>query len=361
MFLDHERDRPEFTEEYAKRRAHNEPIVEITQHKGESECQTGVGTTDEQCGFENLPYDRFGGRFDPRQVFEPTRTNFVRSGLSDGLALDAKLGTNPFRFGLIGSTDTHLGTPGAVAEDRHQGHGGAGIVRPDGKAIGLPDNIEFNPGGLAVIWAEENSRDALFAAMRRRETYATSGPRMTLRFFGGWDLPEDLCGGPLVSAGYENGVPMGSNLSTRTSATTAPRFATLAAKDASGAPLERLQIVKGWLDGGEIREKVYDIAGKAGVGTVDTATCTISGAGQDTLCDVWTDPDFSPGERAYYYARVLEVPTCRWSTHICNAQGVRCDDPSTIPPNGEGCCDDRYPKSIQERAWSSPIWYNPGQ
>ena len=115
--------------------------------------------------------------------------------------------------------------------------------------------------------------------------------------------------------------------------------------------------MKGWLDGDEIREQVYDVAGKAGVGTVDTSSCEISGGGSDSLCTVWADPDFDAKAPSYYYARVLEVPTCRWSTFICNAQGVDCDDPSTIPDSGEGCCDPTYPKEIQERAWSSPIWY----
>ncbi len=358
MFLDHERDRPAFGRDYADRRRRDEPIVEIMQHKGESECKTGVGTSDELCGFEKLPYDRFGGQFDPRQVQPPTRTNFVRNGLGDGLLLEGKLGVNPFQFGLIGSTDTHLGIPGAVAEDRHQGHGGAGPIRGDGRPIGLPDNIEFNPGGLAVVWAEENSRDALFAAMRRRETYATSGPRISVRFFGGWQLADDLCSGELARAGYAGGVPMGGELPALPSSA-APRFATLAMRDSAGAPLQRIQIVKGWQAGDSIEEAVYDVAGTPGLGSVDTATCKISGEGHDTLCVVWTDPDFDPSARAYYYARVLEAPTCRWSTHICNEQGVRCDDPSTIPDNGAGCCDDRYPKVIQERAWTSPVWYKP--
>ncbi len=345
---------------YARRRAYNEPIVEIMQHKGESECQTGIGTVDELCNFEKLPYDRFGGRFDPRQVATPTRTNFVRSGLGDGLALAGKLGANPFQFGLIGSTDTHLGTPGAVAENQHQGQGGAGIVRGDGKAVGLPDNIEFNPGGLAVVFAEENSRDALFAGMRRRETYATSGPRMSVRFFGGWNLRDDLCGGgELAREGYAAGVPMGGELSATGNETRALRFATVALKDPQGAPLQRVQIVKGWQVGDEIREKVYDVAGTPGVGSVDIASCEISGEGHDSLCSVWTDPEFDPSARAYYYARILEVPSCRWSTFVCNAQGVRCEDRSTIPSDGAGCCDERYPKEIQERAWTSPIWVRP--
>ena len=364
MFLDHERDRPAFGPEYAKKRAEYEPILEIMQHKGESECETGVGTTDEQCGFEKLPYDRFGGRFDPRQVFQPTATNFVRTGLSKGLQLEQTLGTNPFKYGLIGSTDTHLGTPGAVAENTHKGGGGAGMVRADGKDVGLPDNIEFNPGGLAVLWAEENSRDSLFAAMQRREAYATSGPRMTVRFFGGWDYPADLCGGDIVDVGYAEGVPMGGDLAPSVSANGSPRFVVQALRDpgtkvSPSAPLQRIQIIKGSLEGGEVREQVFDVAGKAGVGSVDTATCEISGAGSDSLCTVWTDPDFDSRSSAYYYARVLEVPTCRWSTFICNAQGVDCSDPSTIPESGEGCCDARYPKEIQERAWTSPIWYRP--
>jgi len=361
MFLEHERDRPPFGPDYASTRARYERVVEIMQHKGESECRTGVGTSDEQCGFEKLPYDRFGGRFDPRQVFTPTETNFVRTGLGRGLALEAALGVNPFKLGMIGSTDTHLGTPGAVAENTHQGHGGAGMVRADGRPIGLPDNIEYNPGGLAVLWAEENSRDALFEAMRRRQAYATSGPRIVLRFFGGWDYQPEICDGDLAGIGYAGGVPMGGDLPPP--ASDAPRFAVQALRDpgsevSPSAPLERIQIVKGWLDGDEVREKVYDVAGRAGGASVDTSTCERSGRGWDSLCTVWRDPDFDASERAYYYARVLEVPTCRWSTWVCNAQGVDCDDPSTIPPGGAGCCDPAYPKEIQERAWSSPIWYD---
>ena len=236
------------------------------------------------------------------------------------------------------------------------------MVRADGKPIGLPDNIEYNPGGLAVLWAEENSRDALFAAMRRREAYATSGPRIAVRFFGGWDYPADLCDGDVAAVGYEGGVAMGGDLPPRTALDGAPRFAVQALRDAGtpvspSAPLQRIQIVKGWLEGEENREKVYDVAGGAGVGSVDTATCAISGEGADSLCAVWTDPDFDATQRAYYYARVLEVPTCRWSTYICNAQPGRLCRPFDYSRRGRGLLQSPIPQGNPERAWTSPIWY----
>jgi len=230
--------------------------------------------------------------------------------------------------------------------------------------VGLSDDLEFNPGGLAAIWAEENSRDALFEGMLRRETYGTSGPRISVRFFGGWDYPTDLCSAAdLPAQGYARGVPMGSDLSARAKGANAPRFAVSALKDAGtpGAPgtdLERVQIVKGWIENGVTREHVYDIAGSVDNGaSVDLASCTTHGASFASLCAVWEDPDFAPSERAFYYARVLENPSCRWSTWLCNAQGVDC---SVGAPAGlEACCDPAVPKTIQERAYSSPIWIAP--
>src|SRR5262249_34583238 len=166
----------------AARRAAMEPLVEIIQHKGDSECLTGLDTTDEQCGFEKLSYDRFGGKYRPEMRFAPQHGSFVREALGTGLATAARIGANPFHVGFIGSTDTHTAAAGLVDEQGHPGHGGAsGALRHEGPV--LPDDVEYNPGGLAVLWAEENSRDALFAAMRRRETYATSGPRMVVRVF----------------------------------------------------------------------------------------------------------------------------------------------------------------------------------
>jgi hypothetical protein len=226
-----------------------------------------------------------------------------------------------------------------------------------------PAGIEATPGGLAVVWAEENSRDALFAAMRRREVYGTSGSRPILRFFGGREASLH-CGDPaFVESAYAGGVPMGGDIGP-VRGSRSPKFGVLAFKDpgtvsAPGAPLQQVQIVKGWVDaGGQSHEKVFDVAGNPQNGAgVDTTTCTPTGAGFDSLCAVWSDPEFDASQRAFYYARVLENPTCRWSTYLCNQQGVDC---SGTPPTGyEECCNPAVPKTIQERAWSSPIWYRP--
>jgi hypothetical protein len=350
---------------WAATRAAMEPLVEMIQHKGESECLTGLDTTDEQCGFEKLAYDRFGGKFRPEMRFAPSRGSFVREALGTGLAVAARTGANPFHMGFVGSTDTHIAAAGLVDEQGHPGHGGASSsLRHVGPV--LDDDVEYNPGGLAVLWAEENSRDALFAAMRRREAYATSGPRMVVRVFGGWDLPPDLCGDPSFAArGYAVGVPMGGDLPAPPAGAGAPRFAISALRDAGttarpGVALERVQVVKISLDGTTPRERVIDVAGgvdpKAGV---DRRTCRPEGRGADTLCTVWTDPEFDPRAPAAYYVRVLENPSCRWNAYVCNAAAVDCDKPSTVPAALASCCDDAVPKTIQERAWTSPIWYTP--
>ncbi|MDJ0852461.1 MAG: DUF3604 domain-containing protein [Myxococcota bacterium] len=348
----------------ARGRAEFETLVEVMQHKGDSECHPGLGNEDELCGFEKLAMNSFGGRFVGFTAEPPTARQFVREILKQGLREEGRLGVNPFRFGLIASTDTHLGAPGLVAESAaYPGHGGAGTPAGEEPAVGLPDALDFNPGGLAALWAEENTREALFAAMKRREAFGTSGPRLVLRLFGGWDYPQDLCDtGDVATAGYAGGVPMGGALARPAGANAAPRFVVSALRDASadGAPLQRIQVVKGWLEGDELREQVIDVAGDPTRGrSFDPATCSVPDDGYASLCGVWRDPDFDPDERAFYYARALEVPTCRWSQALCVARGVRCDDRVTVEPGLEDCCAPEHVPTIQERAWSSPIWYRP--
>jgi hypothetical protein len=357
-----------FTAADAAQRRAMEPLVEILNHKGDSECQPGVGTTDELCGFEktyrpttfSISVDTNPASYNP--------LSFVRNALKEGLSQEQALGVNPFTLGFVSGTDTHNATPGLVKEEEWggQGHSGLRDHSPDYILTQFPPSgIPTNPSGLAVVWAEENSRDALFAAMRRRETYATSGTRPLLRLFAG-DFTGDVCAaGDLVEQGYRRGVPMGGELGDVRRGRS-PQFAVLAVKDPGGGgepstPLQRVQIVKGWIDGGGVaQEKVFEVAGDPDNGaTVDEDTCSPSGAGFDSLCAVWEDPEFDPSQRAFYYARVLENPVCRWSTHLCNALGVDCDDPGSVPPNYAACCNPLWAKTIQERAWSSPIFYRP--
>ena len=353
-------------EAWARDRSEIERLVEVMQHKGDSECLPAASPADEFCGFEKLPYQNFAAANIRLLSEDPDPRGFIRAALKEGLVQEKKLGVNPHRFGLIASTDTHLGTPGAVREDEYLGHGGAGVPATAQVPDGLPDNIEFNPGGLAGIWAEENSRDSLFAAMYRREVFGTSGPRLSVRFFGGWDFDADLCeSGGFAQTGYDRGVPMGGELPAPPGPEAVPRFAVWGSRDpgvagSAGTPLQRLQIVKGWLKGGVARERVYEVAGNPHNGaSVDPVTCEPRGAGADQLCTVWSDPDFDPETRAFYYARVVENPTCRWSTLQCNAAGFDCADPDAVPEAFAPCCADDHEKTIQERAWSSPIWFGP--
>ncbi|MFP6626688.1 MAG: DUF3604 domain-containing protein [Deltaproteobacteria bacterium] len=368
----------------ARQRARWEPLFEVIQHKGSSECDNrGSWAADELCGFEKLPYDRFGGKFlasdfppyitwlvdkdvlAPRQL--PTENNFMRWALKEGLRQEAELGANGFRFGVIGSTDTHIAAAGLTEEKGHPGHGGAGMPAGEGLAPGLPDDLEFGPGGLAVIWAEENTRDSLFTAMQRREAYATSGTRPVVRFFAGWDYPEDLCSQPdLVARGYTGGVAMGGQLASPTGPPgQAPRFIVSALQDpgtrtTAGTPLQRIQIIKGWFKNGQTYERVVDVAGGANQASVDLDTCQRRGQGASSLCTVWQDPDFDPDVPSFYYARVLENPSCRWSQYLCLEAGVDCSsDPASIPDGYENCCSPEHQPTQQERAWTSPIWYTP--
>ena len=365
MFGPQEETGKAFTPEYAEHRRRSEPLVEVVQHKGDSECREGLGTNDESCNFELLPYDTFAGKYSINLSEAPAAVNFVRNALKAGLVHEEKLGTNPFQSGMIGSTDTHLGTPGYVSERGHPGHGGAGQPASAGGPPRLTDDIEFNPGGLAVVWAEENTRASIFAALRRRETYSTSGPRMSVRFFGGWDYPAQLCDArDFVGRGYAKGVAMGAEMPAQPAPAARPHFAVSALSDPGspttpGASLQQIQIVKGWSEGGETHEKVYQVARGREEETIDPKSCAVPISGSRSLCAVWSDPDFDPKQRAFYYARVLENPTCRWHTHLCQAAGVDCTAPSDVPETLAACCDETYPATIQERALTSPIWYSP--
>lgn len=347
--------------DYAKRRAELEPLVEIFQHKGSSECLPELGN-DEECGFELAPYDTLSTAALGLAKDELNPADFVRDALGAGLRIASETGANPFTYGFVGSTDTHTGTPGAVEERGFAGHGGASFLAAD--AVGLVDHVWFNPGGLAVLWAEENSRAALFAAMKRREAYATSGSRIVLRTFTGLELPADLCSAPdFVEQGYARGVPMGGELSGAHEGEVL-RVAVRALRDPGSAEhpsvgLERLQIVKGWLEDGVVRHRVIDVAGTASAEPfVDPGTCAPVEAGAAELCAVFEDDDFDRREHAFWYARVLEGPSCRWSTLACRAAQVDCGVPDDVPPELADCCDGP-PELGRERAWASPVFYRP--
>jgi len=386
------------SQQEADDRLYFEPLVELVQHKAASECrfdrlqQRGVATEDELCDFEQALADNlsmlgtvFGEvrteEAKPVSIEDFGRRNMVRNVLKDGLALESTSGTNPFKIGFIGSTDTHSATPGAAEEDNYVGH----LGRRDSGYRNVQDHFYDNPGGLAVVWAEENSRDSIFNGMRNREAYATSGTRPIVRFFAGENYNEALCSNPdMLTEAYANGVPMGGELSATQAS---PTFLVSAAKDAGlpgrpGVDLQRIQVIKGWLDAdGQTHEKVYDVAGTADNGAgVDPDSCRPTGTGHANLCTVWQDPDYNARQPAFYYVRVLENPSCRWSTLQCQADGVNpfaenCSeqaakqnalrsDAGAIGDVYNNCCLDPseqpfYAPTLQERAWTSPIWLTP--
>jgi hypothetical protein len=343
---------------YNATRAQNEPLYEITQIKGTSETWPTLSPNDEFAGFEQWNYTLSADAERPRNH----RGGFVRQALLDGMAEEAAGRGNPFKYGYIGDTDTH----NAAASNEEFNYSGKFAFENDpedrmkgveGQPAGQAQQVrEFSSGGIAAVWAEKNTRGAIYDAMVRKETFATSGPLMRVRFFAGWDLGTADLGEGLAKAGYARGVPMGSDLK---GTGKAPTFLVAAMKDPKSGNLDRVQIVKGWIDAaGKQHEQVYDVVwsgerkpGRDGklpaVGnTVDLKTAKYTNTiGAAELATAWTDPSFDPKQRAFYYARVLEIPTPRWSTYDAVKLGV---------PIPKGLA-----ATLQERAWTSPIWYTP--
>lgn len=348
--------------DYARERRRWEPLIEVTQIKGDSEAHPLLSPTDEFADYGT--WDQFNIDMSDAQQDSMQRYQYARPALQVGLQLEQRIGVNPFQFGMIGSSDSHT-VLAAVEEDNYWGKMVTHEPSPDraSKLWGIPE-AEMNSAmqlssGYAAVWALENTREALFDAMQRREVYATTGPRMRVRFFGGWEYSDaDLAGPHPALRGYQKGVPMGGELPPA-AAGKAPVFMLSALKEPDGANLDRIQVVKGWVDRwGVPREKVYDVtwsgersrdaAGKLeAVGnTVDLASASYANSiGDAELSTVWTDPDFDPGQPAVYYARVLEIPTPRWTLH----DQVRMD--ADILPGTK--------LVHQERAYTSPIWYRP--
>ncbi|WP_224244210.1 DUF3604 domain-containing protein [Hyalangium gracile] len=388
----------------AKRHQQMEPLVEIYQDKGSSECRydprflAGTDTIDEQCAFELLDSKLLnsvagatgaeGGG--PSAPSTWGSRSYVRNIWKDGIQYAAKGtfgGVNPFKMGVVAATDSHTGVMGWTPENEQwPGHSGIKDVWPMSSA----SSIQESSGGHSVVWAEENSRDSIFEALKRKETYGTSGTRIVVRFFGGWDFPTDACERDFVQLGYSGGVPMGGDLRRPPSGKQGPTFITAAwADDVLKTNLQQIQIIKGWVtaDGRE-HERVFTVAGQDESALnqqslIDPVTCKPKpDRGASRLCGVWRDPTFNPNEHAFYYVRVLEEPVCRYSTLWCRKWiGVdpldtsRCqkslDALKTGTPeqrlkadHGAMCCSNQLTDTfvqpvIQERAWTSPIWYEP--
>ena len=355
--------------DYALMRSRWEPLVEVTQIKGDGETHPILSPNDEFADYET--WNAWGGR-----TYEGIKTEgwerrkaseYARSALKLGLGQQAKLGINPFKFGMIGSTDSH--TSFATA-DENNFFGKMSEAEPHVKRVLDPLvklesyrsvlNWETAASGYAAVWAQENTRESLFAAMKRKEVYASTGPRMVVRFFGGWNYDAtDALKSDLANIGYTKGVPMGGDLSNGPKGMS-PNFLIRAVRDPDGANLDRVQVIKGWrAESGELNEKVYDVAlsdnrkirrnGKVRpVGsTVDIQDASYTNSiGDPELVVVWTDPDFKPDELAFYYVRVLEIPTPRWTAYDAKFFSLK-----ELP--------EEIPMVTQERAYTSPIWYSP--
>ncbi len=345
---------------WAEARLRNEPLTELKQGKGQSETTPFLSPDDGFANFEVFVWRLLGAEGDPVQY-----GSYARQAYRDGLAMGQGLGFNPFRFGMVAGSDSHV-TAVPYRKENYFGMHGTLDDSPEKRISGAAEmglnSLWVSPAGLSAVWAEENTREAIFDALRRKETYATTGVRIAVRFFGGWDFDKGLLENRnWVQRAYQRGVPMGGELPARRA--TAPSFAIWATRDPDSANLDRVQVVKGWSRNGQSFEKVYDVAwaGKRvpdeangevpAIGsTVNLAEGTYSNSiGSDDLRVVWTDPDFDPGVGAFYYLRVLEIPTPRWSTIQAAALG-------RLPPSGAG-----FTAIVQERAWSSPIWYSPDE
>ncbi|MEE3331773.1 MAG: DUF3604 domain-containing protein [Myxococcota bacterium] len=363
---------------YVERRIRNEPLVEITQIKGTSETHPSLSGTDEWANFEITPYRV------ATMVYSEPAGSYARDALRRGLAFEEQNILNPYKFGFVGASDTHTG---AISDNEADFHSKLGLLDQNGElrgSVSLPwylsipmrliapaqvgevdgrsytkaPTTTFGASGLAAVWAEENTRESIYDAFRRKETFATSGPRIRVRFFSGFDLDASLFDdGEAIGKLYESSVPMGGELTARRD--TAPSFIAWVVGDAASAPLQRLQIIKGWAADGTTHERVYDVACSDGaVPDASTHRCPENGSqvditdcsytptvGTTELKALWRDPEFDPGERAFYYVRALENPTCRWSTWDAVRAGVE-PRPDTAT-------------TLQERAWSSPIWIEP--
>jgi hypothetical protein len=349
-------------DDYVTERARWEPLYEATQSKGDGETHPFLSPNDEFADYET--WDIGNLDVSEAKTEDMLAGEYAREALKRGLAIEARLGVNPYKFGMIGSTDSHTSLATAQEDNFFGKHSGA---EPSPVRMSHPFMENDNgtimgwqqvASGLAAVWARENTRESIFDAMERKETYATTGSRMMVRFFGGWDYTEqDLGSRQIAFAGYSKGVPMGGDLAAA-EGKDAPIFMVYALRDPIGANLDRIQIVKGWMDGRELKEQVYDVvwAGERAVdadgklepvgNTVDVANANWTNTiGSSELARVWKDPDFDPDQQAFYYARVLEIPTPRWSTIDAFRYNV---------PIPEGA-----PTSTQERAYTSPIWYSP--
>ncbi len=356
-------DRP-LDRRYAERRDRWEKLYEVTQMKGDGEAHPYLSPNDEFADFGT--WDKGNLNLSVLKTDDMLAGEYAREGLKRGLLLEAQLGINPFKFGLVGATDSHTGL--ATADDDNY-FGKTSAMEPNPDRMTHPFakfgdvaimGWETLASGYQAVWATENTRAAIFDAMERRETYATTGPRMLVRFFGGWDFEAaDATTRQPAAIGYSRGVPMGGDLRSAP-AGKSPSFLVAALKDPIGANLDRVQIIKGWLDsGGDVHERIYDVAVSDGreigsdgrtrtpVGnTVDVANASWTNTIGDTeLITVWVDPDFDPNERAFYYVRVLEIPTPRWTAYDAKYYGL------DVPDDVE--------MVAQERAYTSPIWYTP--